>query len=58
MVPHLGPGCREEQPWIRSSGGEHPTAKDPAERRGQLDRNVSCSMTGVALRLSEDGSMG
>ena len=29
MVPHLGPGCREEQPWIRSSGGEHPTAKDP-----------------------------
>ena len=36
----------------------HPTEKDPAERRGQLDRNVSCSMTGVALRLSEDGSMG
>ena len=29
MVPHLGPGCREEQPWIRSSGGGHPTAKDP-----------------------------
>ena len=31
MVPHLGPGCREEQPRIRSSGGGHPTAKDPAE---------------------------
>ena len=30
MVPHLDPGCREEQPRVRSSGGGHPTAKDPA----------------------------
>ena len=58
MVPHLGPGCGEEQLWIRSSGEGHPTAKDPAERRGQLDRSVSCSMAGVVFRLSEDGSIG
>ena len=31
MVPHLGLGYREEQPRIWSSGGGHPTAKDPAE---------------------------
>ena len=31
MVPHLGLGCREEQPWIRSSGGGILTAKDPAD---------------------------